>query len=274
MSIHHTLTSLKDLLKESGLLPSYRVRERLAARYLKGVGLEIGALHLPLRVSPGVIVKYVDLSSREENIRKFPELIANKIVETDYVENGFELLSIPDKSHDFVIANHVLEHASNPLQVLLNWGRIMTDCGKFFVTVPLADKSFDKGRQLTSLDHIINDYRLCLDGRYEEFMQLNRVHYREWLTVSEPCIMSGRNADLPSVSEEVLAQRVEELVGISSEIHFHTFSEESFSELLNYFVSEIDGNFEVLAISMSRGSRECVAVLGKWPRRSGCKVVL
>lgn len=260
---HHTLTSLKDILKESGLLPSYKVRERLAARYLRGVGLEIGALHLPLKVPPGVTVKYVDLSSREQNIKKFPELIAKKIVETDYVENGFELFSIPDKSQNFVIANHVLEHASNPLQVLLNWGRTLTDNGKLFITIPLADKSFDKGRPLTSPAHLINDYKLCLEDRYEEFVELNREHYREWLSVSEPSIMAERGVNFHQLSEEDMVKRIEEMVGSSTEIHFHTFSDLSFAELLNNFVSNIVRNFQVLEIRKSRGGGECVALLGK-----------
>ncbi|MCP6623602.1 class I SAM-dependent methyltransferase, partial [Klebsiella pneumoniae] len=77
---------------------------------------------------------------REENIRKFPELDAASIVPTDYLEDGFTLASIPDCSQDFVIANHVLEHASNPLQVLSNWARVLRPGGTLFITVPIGSR--------------------------------------------------------------------------------------------------------------------------------------
>ncbi|HEX5772990.1 MAG TPA: class I SAM-dependent methyltransferase, partial [Geomobilimonas sp.] len=166
-----------------------------------------------------------------------------------------------DKSQGFLIANHVLEHASNPFQVLINWGRILTDGGILFVTIPLAGKSFDKGRSLTSLAHFLNDYSLCLTGRHDEFAQLNRAHYREWLSFSEPCIMAERGLVSCRLSEEDTVKRIEEMAESSTEIHFHTFSIPSFAEFLQYFVANIDRNFQVLEIRKSRGGGECVAVL-------------
>lgn len=261
--LYRIMSHVKDILNESGLLPSYKVREKLAARHLKGAGLEIGALHLPLKVPAGVSVKYVDLSSREENISRFPELNAERIVVTDYLENGFELSGIPDNSQDFIIANHVLEHASNPFQVLLNWGRILKGGGRVFVTVPLVEKCFDRGRALTPLAHFDNDYRLCREGKFEEFTRCNSLHYREWLTISEPNIMSDRGLDSQPLPEGDMDKRIIELLDSSAEIHFHTFSEVSFAAFLNHFALHIDNSFELLEITKSRGGGECVAILGK-----------
>ena len=51
-----------------------RQRRQLAQRYLTGLGIEIGAMHNPLKLPRSVKVEYLDVTTREENIRKFPEL--------------------------------------------------------------------------------------------------------------------------------------------------------------------------------------------------------
>src|SRR5690606_20098895 len=78
------------------------MRFLLSYRFLRGEGLEIGALHFPLPLAPGVRVKYYDYRSREENIRKYPELPADKIVRTDYVGDGEKLELVPAGSLDFL----------------------------------------------------------------------------------------------------------------------------------------------------------------------------
>ncbi len=257
------LVALKEMVKESGLFPSYTVRQRLAARYLCGTGLEIGALHRPLRVPSGVQVKYVDLVSKEENIQNHPELIKDKIVATDYIENGFELASIPESSQDFLIANHVLEHAPNPLQVLLNWSRVLREKGKMFVSVPIAEYCFDRGRPITTIEHFIKDHRLCNVGSISEFSALNKEHYREWLLVSEPAIMAERRVASPQLSENAMMNRIEQMADSSAEIHFHTFSAESFEVFCQHFVSSISMNCKVIELRKSRGGKEYIAVFQK-----------
>jgi hypothetical protein len=59
-------------------------------------------------------VRYVDYVTREENLRKFPELDPRTLVTPDIVDDGFVLANVPAESQQFVAANHVLEHASNP----------------------------------------------------------------------------------------------------------------------------------------------------------------
>ena len=66
-------------------------RERLARKWLNGTGLEIGALHKPLKVSETVTVLYVDRVTRERSIEKFPELPAMDIVPVAIIDDGFDL---------------------------------------------------------------------------------------------------------------------------------------------------------------------------------------
>jgi 2-polyprenyl-3-methyl-5-hydroxy-6-metoxy-1,4-benzoquinol methylase len=253
---------LKELLKKSGLFPSFSARERLASRHLRGTGLEIGALHFPLRVPSHVTVKYVDIASREENIKAHTDVPGEQIVETDYLEDGFVLTSIPDQSQDFLIANHVLEHSSNPLQTLVNWSRVLREGGKLFITIPIAARCFDRERPLTTLEHLVQDYRLCLEVRSEEFSAANRSHFREWLSISDAEVLKTRGVDGP-LSEAELVRRVDDMVAKSTEIHYHTFSAASYSDLLTYFVEHIDRKHRVLEIRKSRGGGEWLAILQK-----------
>src|SRR6185369_16416208 len=175
-----------DFLKESVIFPSYSARKKAAFRYLRGQGVEIGALHCPLEVPPGVVVKYVDYATREENIKKYPELDESRIVVTDHVADGFELSCIQNVSQDFIIANHVLEHAPNPLQALLNWSSALKSNGFLFLTLPNGGKSFDYGQKITTAEHIVEDYELAKAGQMQAFAERNREHYKEFVGISIP----------------------------------------------------------------------------------------
>lgn len=255
--------TLAHQIKQSGILPSYKVREKLARIYLHGEGLEIGALHLPLKVPPGALVRYVDLATRAENIRRHPELPGDRIVETDYVDDGFKLSLFDKCSADFLIANHVLEHAPNPFQVLMNWGRVLKPGGILFVSIPLAEKCFDNGRPIAALEHLIEDYQNCLSGNSSAFEISNRTHYMEWLTISEPAILRARGERFGQKSLEQLNAEVNSLSSQSREIHFHTFSKESFQLFLEYFVQHLNRSYTLKELRSSRGNRECVAILQK-----------
>jgi SAM-dependent methyltransferase len=258
------IAAIKNAIKESGILPSFRVRERLAASYLKGEGLEIGALHFPLKTPEGVVVRYVDIAGREENIRRFPELDPSRIVNTDHIENGFELATIPASSQDFIIANHVLEHAGNPLKVLLNWGRVLKPEGVLLVTVPVAARCFDRGRRETTLEHFMEDFRVEGAGDARLYRERNREHFQEWLQVSEPNLARSRGDATPQMDGSSLEKRVEEMSGTDDvEIHFHTFSEKSYKRLLEHFAAHVAGNFQLMDIRLSRGGAEVAAVLKK-----------
>ncbi len=258
------LARIKNAVKESGILPSFKVREKLASRYLHGEGLEIGALHLPLKAPRGVKVSYVDIATREENIRRFPELDASRIVETDHVENGFELAGIAGASQDFLIANHVLEHADNPLRVLLNWGRVLRPQGIMMVTVPMAAASFDKGRGETPLEHFIDDYRLDEAGEKVLFRERNREHMAEWLGTAAPRVARMRGDEMPPSNPEGLARMLEEMCKAEKiDIHFHTFSRASFTRLLDCFATDIHGGFRLMEVCRSRGGSEVVAIMKK-----------
>jgi len=241
------------------------LRERLAKRYVNGSGLEIGALHRPAILPAGVDVKYVDLLSREESIKKFPELEASEIVAVDFIDNGFVLSEIPKSSQDFLIANHVLEHTPNPIQVLKNWSRILKPYGILFVTVPIAQACFDKGRALTTLEHLIDDFKLynqkSLVRAQERIEQKNREHLREWINISECNLFKERYTDYQHPSFAEIEKRIEATDIKNIEIHFHTFSMASYKQLLAFITDTIDQSVRVETVIQNGG--EIISVMKK-----------
>jgi SAM-dependent methyltransferase len=207
-----------------------------------------------------VIVEYVDICARDESISKFPDLDPGKIVEPVHIDNGFELSSIADGSRDFVIANHVLEHSPDPIGTLKNWTRVLKPNGILFTAVPIAEKCFDKGRSLTTLDHLIEDHELCRRGDFQEFSRRNRDHYAEWLTISHRNVAGQRGNEYRPPPPEELEATVEQMTQHAAEIHFHTFSRRSYQELLLHFCSHVD---PVVGLVKLGTGDELVAILRK-----------
>jgi len=233
----------------------------LSLKYIKGNGLEIGAMHFPLPVAPDVCVRYVDVHSRLENIARYPEIDCAKVVETDFVEDGFKLASFEDGCVDFVIANHVLEHTDNPLGTLRNWSRVLKGEGILFVSVPNYLKCFDRGRKLTALEHLIKDYNDATTAP-ELVKQRNLHHYREWVEISLPAARStNKTIELPENYKK--DAWIENMVAKGEEIHFHTFNYSLFNSMLVNFCSEIDSSLKLIKIYNSSQYFELIAILQK-----------
>ncbi len=238
-----------------------RRRKHLALRHIRGEGLEIGALRKPLGVSSGVKVKFVDKLRHDECLSRYPELDGSKIVKPTFVDDGFTLTTVPTASQDFVIANHVLEHSPNPAQVQINWGKVLKKKGKIFVSVPVAETCFDRGRAITTLEHLIEDFNIGLTGRADGLKERNRAHYAEWIDISQPAILRERGEQPPLTSPIEREQQVALMMEAGAEIHFHTFSGESFRQFLNYFCSQLAPMFVIRVFVPA--SKEIVTVLEK-----------
>lgn len=80
-------------------------------------------------------------------------------VTTRYVAEATDLAKIPDKTYDFLIASHVLEHVANPLKALEEWKRVLSPGGILLTILPDKRGTFDRRRPFTSIEHIEADYR-------------------------------------------------------------------------------------------------------------------
>lgn len=262
--ILNTIARWTDIITESVLFPSRSTRKRLAFRYLRGTGLEIGALQHPLEVPAGVAVTYVDYASREENIKKYPGIDPARIVATDHIEDGFELSGIPAASQDFIIANHVLEHCPNPLQALLNWERVLRKNGILFITLPNGRKSFDYGRAITTFEHMAEDYELVKAGDLTTFAARNREHYREFVEISIPNLHKvQRNLKTYRTEEERNAYIDKLSRQASTDAHFHVFTKSSLVTVLNAIIADYAQNLTLREIARSGFGFEYVVILEK-----------
>jgi SAM-dependent methyltransferase len=69
-------------------------------------------------------------------------------------------IPIPDRSEDFILSSHVVEHLPNVIVAFREWDRIVRDGGYVFMIVPLLGAlPADAGRPLTSLEHFIECYQ-------------------------------------------------------------------------------------------------------------------
>jgi SAM-dependent methyltransferase len=190
-------------------------REAVAARYLQGTGLEIGALHNPLKVPSSARVRYVDRMPVAELRKQYPELASLNLVEAEIIDDGERLPTVGDATQDFVIANHFIEHCENPIDTLMNLVRVLKKDGILFMCVPDKRYTFDNERPVTPFEHLVKDYA--------EGPAWSRVgHFQEWV----------RSVEHVTTEPEAEA-RVRHLMETKYSIHYHVWTE---MEMMEMFV--------------------------------------
>ena len=237
------------------------IRENLASRFLQGDGIEIGALQNPLSVPAKAKVQYVDVLTKQDALKHYPELPADLLVEPTIIDNAQSLATVPDESLDFCIGNHVLEHTRNPMSALRNWLRVLKPGGVAYVAIPDRTNKLDHRRPVTKLEHILLD-DLPLD-RAEH----NHIHYLEWAIYcnSRP---PGAEADA----------RAAELEALGYNIHFHVFDKSLFKNMLELACREAPAEIVEMLEHNDQGAVEQICILRKLPkiselRRPVCIVV-
>ena len=187
------------------------VRAIVAARYVHGRGIEVGALHSPLAVPPTASVLYVDRLRPADLRRHYPELDGMPLSRLDLVDDGERLSAIRDASVDFVIASHFLEHAEDPIGSLAAMLRVVRPGGVVYLAIPDKRYTFDRKRPVTPFAHLVEDHE-----RGPEVSR--RGHYEEWTALAEDENIRGRSAD--------------ELLALGYSIHFHVWTQDEMLELL------------------------------------------
>jgi SAM-dependent methyltransferase len=189
-------------------------RKAIARVYLRGSGLEIGALHNPLKVPPMARVRYVDKLGDADLRREFPELRDKPLVHVDIVDDGETLATVPDGSQDFVIANHFVEHCENPIGAIGNMLRVLKAGGFLYLAIPDKRYTFDRERPVTSIDHLMRDF-------HEGPGWSRRGHYEEWARLVDKI---ADPADRERQVETLLARR--------AAIHFHVWTQAELVDLI------------------------------------------
>jgi GT2 family glycosyltransferase/SAM-dependent methyltransferase len=221
-------------------------RAQLAAEYLRGGGVEIGALHQPMPVPPGVGVTYVDRMTVEDLREHYPELAELALTPVDVVDDGERLVTFADESIDFLVANHFLEHCENPIGTIETHLRKLRPGGVLFYAVPDKRYTFDFRRPRTTLAHVIGDYENGPDASRPD-------HYLEWeRMIYEP--------GTPAPEESVALSKADRHEREGYSIHFHVWTQ---ADLLELFMHCRD-RFETFDLeAVRRSGLENIVVLRK-----------
>ena len=131
-----------------------------------------------------------------------------------------DMTPVADGSLDFVIANHLIQQVRNPLRAFEQAYRKLKRGGSYVLMAPDMRRMFDRERELTTLKHLIVDYE-------HPSAERDVSHYSEFLKKAR------------SVPDDLLAEQVEQAIATNDHIHFHTWTYESFEEMVKYIRRKI-----------------------------------
>jgi predicted SAM-dependent methyltransferase len=218
------------------------VRGDIAGRYLRGDGIEIGALDIPLQLPRQARVRYVDRKDIAGLRADFPNLADRAFVDVDVVDDGERLDSFAAGSLDFVVANHMVEHTEDPIGTLRAHVRVLRRGGALYLAVPDRRHTFDAVRARTPLAHHLRDHE-------EGPAWSRREHYREWVRLVE------------RFDEADVEARAAQLEAEGASIHFHVWELEDFVALLGHCRAELD--LPAHLVHVQANHHEFVVVLRK-----------
>ncbi len=236
-------SALLQRLKRRILARSEMGREELAARYLQGNGIEIGARNWPLALPAGAKASYVDRIGPEEMKKDYAAALEGEPVPVDVMDDARNLEKFTDDSLDFVIANHLLEHLEDPLGALKNFLRVLRTGGILFLSVPDKNHTFDKSRAVTTIEHLLRDH---LEGPAR-----SRLSHHEESVRHTP----------GELEEEEIQKRAKAYMDAGRDIHFHCWRQTEMFEIFVYLQKRENLNFEIE--TFEKHHKECIFVVRK-----------
>lgn len=232
------------ILKNINSFFSSMVRKKLSKKYIRGNGIEIGALHSPLWIGHDATVQYIDRFSIEDLRSQYPELKDYHLVNVDIIEDGEVLSSIENSSLDFIIGNHMLEHCKNPIGTIRTHLQKLKSNGILYYAIPDKRFTFDSRRELTDFSHLIkDDQSTILDAHIE--------HFFEWARL------------VGNVSAENIEEQVKKLIISGYSIHYHVWDYNTFSYFLEQTVKYLNNSFKVETVQKNLRRKEVIAILVK-----------
>jgi SAM-dependent methyltransferase len=145
-------------------------RRRRYSRFLTGRGLEIGALGNPMPLPYASEVLYSDVLLPEQVDAMYPGSR-----HPDIISDSERFDGVAAETFDFVVANHVLEHVTDPIGAIAEWHRILKPAGLLLISLPDKRYTFDFRRQRTPLAHLEADHQSSADPQAR-----NECHLLEW----------------------------------------------------------------------------------------------
>jgi SAM-dependent methyltransferase len=157
--------------------------KKLVERYCIGHGLEIGPGKSPY--GPRNRTKFLDKHTSNKDGTPNPDVVADA-----------SSIPICDAQFDFLISSHCLEHVPNTLRTLKEWARVIRPNGILFLVLPHCERTFDRYRARTTLEHHIQDLDRVGNAKSdpshfeemkngwllnaESFEEQKRIYEKEW----------------------------------------------------------------------------------------------
>jgi SAM-dependent methyltransferase len=130
-------------------------RRALAFAFLKGDGLEIGAGNRPVLLPKEAQCVHGDLRDPAALETYFGDASSPK----PFFLDAQTLSGIGDRTFDFVISAHVVEHLRDALGAIRHTLRVLRPGGVFMLVLPDKRFTYDHPRPVTPLAHLIDDER-------------------------------------------------------------------------------------------------------------------
>jgi len=241
----HAETELLDLSVPPQVIEVHVARRTLARVYLTGRGIEVGAGTRPWPLPPGTTCYYGDTRNREELATYFLQEGSS----FEGIIDAQTFAGIPDRSADFVLSAHVLEHLVDPIGGIAAMIRVARPGGIVMFAVPDKRYTWDNPRPITTLDHLISDYRSGGDDtRFAACLEHIRYLHPQW---ADP---------IPENEHEAHAVRLSKgRGGAHFDTHYHTWTTCSFCEMIEWIAQEFPAAIEHIEIVLN----ENIAVLRK-----------
>ncbi len=203
--------------------------------------MEIGPGHVPFPVPERVHVRYVDRWEPNENSSLFPELgespgFPKPDIVSDLDVDRLSLLA--DESQDFVIASHVIEHLANPLAMLVDIHRVLRTDGLLILLVPDRHRTFDRERDPTPLEHLVDEYR-------RDVREVDDAHIIEYVIATTHTNPMQPASD---VTPELIA------LHRRRSVHVHVWDVDEFRQVLDYLADEL-GVYWVVVDTLAPGEK-------------------
>jgi SAM-dependent methyltransferase len=218
--------------------PTRTGRSVLAQKYLRGSGIELGAMASPTFCPLGATIKYVDHVPRSHWLsdENYEEYCDQLIVDPHIIDDAQTLSEIEDDQFDFLIAFHVLEHLPRTLHALENWTRVVRSGGHILMAVPDMRFTNDRTRDITPFEHFLRDYNEGPEWSEKE-------HYRD----------IALNV-LKLTSEE----EIDEYARRTPSPHFHVWDLSSFIKFIVSANEILGAGFELLEVGLNSSEDICV----------------
>jgi SAM-dependent methyltransferase len=188
----------------------------IAASRLVGMGIEVGPGASPFPIPLHCDVLYADRLSGSELVKElYRGQLREDLIEPDLLADLENPADIAESSVDFIVACHVIEHSRNPIGALAECWRRLKPRGQLVLVVPDMRKTFDRKRATTPLAHFILDFT-------EPSRERDRQHYEEFYRLAF------------ETAPDKLASTVEAKYQEQYAIHYHTWTYESFGEMVSW----------------------------------------